>query len=62
MFQEYPKMLHHADGRTMTVEGEFEESTVSKEWKATPEAAQAAELPAKEPAKEAARLPPVKQK
>jgi len=34
--QEYPKMLHHPDGRTLIVENEKAESAAGAEWLPTP--------------------------
>lgn len=35
-FQEYPKMLHHPDGRTLVVENDREASAAGGEWMPNP--------------------------
>lgn len=35
-YQEYPKMLHHPDGRTLIVESDAQASAAGGEWLPTP--------------------------
>lgn len=36
-FQEFPKMLHHPDGHTKTVNSAAEEEAAGSEWQPTPQ-------------------------
>lgn len=36
-FQEFPKMLHHPDGQTRTVNSAAEEDAAGSEWQPTPQ-------------------------
>lgn len=39
VFQEFPKMKHHPDGRTATVNSSHEESALGEDWCNTPQQA-----------------------